>query len=133
MGDTTTEASVLDDVVCVRRRDVHEQRRHPVRRTVAFIVDAALHLSFALVALVLFIAVYPDAVWWAGLLVTLGAYLLASFTHRVFFQNVFRTTIGKALVGLCLLRADTRDRVAVLDLAEQWIAGYFILLLLVSP
>ncbi|MFI9384449.1 RDD family protein [Kutzneria sp. NPDC052558] len=121
MGAETTESSIFDELVLVSGRDVHERRpRHPVRRTVAFLVDAVLHLAFALFWMVLFLAAVPGAGVWAVLGVTLGAYVLCSFTHRVFFQNVCRATVGKLLVGLRLLRVDTRDRPSVGELSRHW-------------
>lgn len=112
-----------DELICVRRRDVHEHRRHPVRRTVAFVVDMILHLGFAVVAGTAFTTALPGVPFWAVAAVPAGGYLLASFTHRVFFQNVFRATIGKLLVDLRLVRADTRRGASVGKLAGQWLLG----------
>ena len=129
MGAVESTENELD-LVWVRWRDVHERRRHPVRRTVAFIVDAALHLTFSLVIASVIIALIPGANFWAQLAAFVGPYLLVSFAHRVFLQRALRTTLGKGLVGLRVVRRGTGARASTEDLIALWFIGYAMVVLL---
>jgi hypothetical protein len=126
----TEPVEEISELVCVRRRDVHEQQRHPVRRTVAFLVDAGLHLAVALSAWRLFATAVPDAHFWWQVEVAVTAYALVSGAHRVFLQWLIGATIGKALLVLCLVMRDTRDRPELMDLIRDWLVGCAMIILL---
>jgi hypothetical protein len=129
MGDTDTAAEPLTDLAWIRRRDPHGLRHHQLRQTVAFTVDAALHLGFALVVWRWFATTLPDANFWWQVEVAIGAYALVSYAHRALLQRLVGTTIGKALVGMCVILNDTRGRPSLFDLSRQWFMGYAAIIL----
>jgi hypothetical protein len=50
-------------------------------------------------------------------------FLGLSILHRIFLQRAFHTTLGKALVDLCLIRDDTGDPPTLWSLVKGWLYG----------
>lgn len=61
-----------------------------------------------------------------ALLFGIGAFLVLSIVHRILLQRVFWTTLGKALVGLRLIRADTGGPPTLGALLKAWFYGLFV-------
>ena len=53
----------------------------------------------------------------------IGGWLAASFVDRVLVQWAFRTTVGKALFALCLIRPTDGGRPTFRQLLAVWLVG----------
>jgi hypothetical protein len=89
--------------------------------TIGFLLDLALHVGaavgvFRAVTHVPRLADYVVAL-------AVAAFLVLSIVHRIFVQWAFRTTLGKGLVGLCLIRDDTGGRPTLWSLVKAWLFG----------
>lgn len=91
---------------------------------VAFTVDLLLHLAAAIGALVA-IARLPTGPGLYPILGAVGTYVVLSIVNRVFVQWAFQATVGKALVGLCMIRDDTGGRPTLWSLIKLWLLGIF--------
>ncbi|GLY69175.1 RDD family protein [Amycolatopsis taiwanensis] len=136
------------DVESVRRRDVRRLRqygpppgvsfpakhgrasdpRYPspssFRFGVGFAIDLLLHLAAAVGTLGA-LAGLPNVPFWYPLLGGVGAYVALSIINRIFVQWAFQATVGKALVGLCMIRDDTGGRPTLWSLTKLWLFGLF--------
>lgn len=102
-----------------------------LRTVLGFTLDLALHLACAVAA---FIVLSRNATLSNALLVLVAApaaFLGASILHRIFVQRVFHTTLGKALVGLRLIRDDTGGPPTLWSLTKAWLWGTVMVVLTV--
>lgn len=115
-------------LIVVHRWHVHEPRERTARWRLAVAIDILLHSFVTLIVFGSYLVGHPDPPLWGVLLALPGSYLLASFLHRVLFQWAFRSTIGKLLLGVVLVRTDTRERPPLRRLAGVWLGSLFITL-----
>jgi hypothetical protein len=89
-----------------------------LRRVLAFIVDFVLHFGCA-VGLYFWFRYVANAytIW------PLVTWILVSFVHRTIIQRMVRTTLGKAIFGLCLIRPQDGGRPRFGQLVKAWFAG----------
>jgi RDD family len=94
-----------------------------LRRAVGFTIDLLLHLACAVGAFLVLSRSTTLANPFVVLLAAPAAFIAASIVHRIFVQRVFHTTIGKALVGLRLIRDDTGGPPTLGSLTKAWLWG----------
>jgi hypothetical protein len=72
----------------------------------------------------------PSLVHYASYQVSaaLGTFIALSIAHRIVVQWACQTTVGKALVGVCLIRDDTGGRPTLWSLIKAWLLGVFVVL-----
>jgi hypothetical protein len=94
-----------------------------LRTVCAFAIDLVLPLAtFTAIAVDLTPGTTPHLKM-AALLPALALTAVLSFTNRVILQRLFRTSIGKALFGLCVISRSDGDRPKLGQLAWAWLAG----------
>jgi hypothetical protein len=92
------------------------------RSVLSFTIDLLTHAGIALgvaVALARYGHATPLVILSAGV----GTFLALSIADRVVVQWAGRSTVGKALVGLCLIRDDTGGRPTFGSLVKAWFLG----------
>jgi hypothetical protein len=92
------------------------------RTTLGFALDLLIHVGTA-IGVAVALARYRDAEPIVLLGVGLGTFLALSILNRVLVQWACRTTLGKALVGLCMIRDDTGGRPTLGSLIKAWLFG----------
>ncbi|MGW0177805.1 RDD family protein [Nocardia sp. NPDC003345] len=86
----------------------------------AFAIDIALHVAAGVVAWYVLWQSPDPAV--SPIIMGVIAGIGASFAHRTLAQRAFRTTVGKAIFGLQLRRADGTYP-GLSSLVKQWLIG----------
>jgi hypothetical protein len=109
----------------VHRWHVHEPRERTARWRIAVAIDVLLHSLVTVIVFGSFLVGHPDPSIWGVLLALPGSYIAVSFAHRVLFQWAFRSTIGKLLLGVVMVRMDTRERPLLRRLAWSWVGSFF--------
>lgn len=114
------------DIVAVRWREL-PQRRDPTiprpehrvspRHVLGFAIDLALHASAGAGA---YLAL-PTLPGLHRIAATAAAFVLASILHRVLVQWIVRTTLGKALAGLVMIREDSGRRPTLWCTLRAWL------------
>jgi hypothetical protein len=117
MGEKVKIRDRPDRPIVVYRRDVRQedwtQRWH-----FAAGIDWLLHLLIA-VGVGYFLPFGHES--GLAVVVAIGAFVGASFIDRVLLQWAIRATVGKALIALVLVRADTRGRLSFRLLSRTWL------------
>jgi hypothetical protein len=126
MGEQLSVEDPSYGLIVVRRWHVHEPTERMGRWRFAVFLDLLLHVFVTMILFGSFLVGHPDAPFWETLLVLIGGYVAVSFVHRVFLQWWWRATLGKALLGVVLVRTDTRGRPALRRLAGVWLGASLI-------
>ncbi len=108
-------------LIVVQRWNVREPRERTARWRIAVAVDILLHSFVTFIVFGSYLVGHPDPPLWGVLLALPGSYLAVSFVHRVFLQWWWRATLGKLLLGVVLVRSDTRERPPLRRLAGVWL------------
>jgi hypothetical protein len=128
VGEQLDVEDVSYGLIVVHRWNVREPRERTARWRIAVVTDILLHSLATLIVFGSFLIGHPDPSIFAVLLALPGSYLVVSFMHRVLFQWAFRSTVGKLLLGVVLVRTDTRERPSLRRLAGVWLGSLFITL-----
>jgi hypothetical protein len=128
MGEQLSVEDPSYGLIVVRRWHLHEPKERTARWRIAVVIDILLHSVAMVIVFGSFLVGHPDPPLWQSILVPVGSYMAVSFVHRVLFQWAFRTTVGKALLGVVLVRTDTRGRPSLGRLAGVWLGSFFIFL-----
>ncbi|HEY0501200.1 MAG TPA: RDD family protein [Kutzneria sp.] len=115
-------------LIVVHRWNPHEPDERTARWRVAVLIDVLLHSFAMVIAFGVFLLTHPDPPGWQAVLALVGSYLAVSFVHRALFQWALRSTIGKLLLGVVLVRTDTLGRPSVWRLAGIWVFSLFLFL-----
>jgi uncharacterized RDD family membrane protein YckC len=91
-----------------------------LRSCLAFVIDFALHFGAAAGTLWAFHHLSALTSFHLVLLPVLGAWILASVLNRIFVQRGMQATVGKAALGLRVIRDDTGMRPGLGLLARKW-------------
>jgi len=121
MGEQLSAEDPSYGLIVVRRWNVHEPTERTGRWRFAVFLDILLHLFLTVILFSVFLVGHPDASFWVTLLVLVGSYAVVSFVHRVFLQWWWRATLGKVLLGVVVVRTDTRRRPPLRRLAGVWL------------
>lgn len=95
-----------------------------LRRALAFVLDLVLHLGSAVG--VFFASEHVPSLAHLPTVWAIAAWIVVSFAHRVLIQRLCQTTLGKALFGLCLIRAWDGGRVTLGPLAKAWLLSIWV-------
>jgi hypothetical protein len=128
VGEQPDVEDVSYGLIVVHRWNVREPRERTARWRIAVAIDILLHSFVTFIVFGSYLVGHPDPPLWGVLLALPGSYLLVSFMHRVLFQWAFRSTVGKLLLGVVLVRTDTRERPSLRRLAGVWLGSLFITL-----
>lgn len=136
------------DVIIVRRSDVRALRagrpwtaptpdthggvddpRYPsprvLRETIGFTIDVILHVGGAGAIFQIALQIpHPPKVADLAVLWAILAFLGLSIGDRIVLQRITGTTVGKALVGLCMIRCDNGGPPTLRQLIRQWLLGW---------
>jgi hypothetical protein len=123
MGERLDVEDESYGLIVVSRWRVHEPDERKWRWRFAVAFDILLHLFVTAMLFGAFLVGHPDAPDWVSFLALVGCYLAVSFAHRVFLQWAWRSTIGKLLLGVVLVRADTRGRPLLRRLVSAWLGS----------
>jgi hypothetical protein len=96
-----------------------------LRRVIAFVIDWSLHFGPAAAVFVL----GKESIPYVGG-AAIGAWLIMSFADRVLIQGLFHTTVGKSLVGLCVILPDTGAFPSYGRLTKVWFMNLYFSLVL---
>lgn len=94
-----------------------------VRRALAFVIDFGIHLGAAyLVATVGSAGLPPGSP--KPIAVPIVTWILVSFVHRTVVQSIYHATLGKWLLGLCVVRPADGRWPTFGVLVRSWILGF---------
>jgi hypothetical protein len=128
MGEQLSADDPSWGLIVVHRWNVREPRERTARWRIAVAIDILLHSLVTVIVFGSFLIGHPDPSIWGVLLALPGSYIAVSFAHRVLFQWAFRSTIGKLLLGVVMVRTDTRERPLLRRLAWGWVGSFFMTL-----
>jgi len=126
VGRQPDAADTSYGLIVVHRWNVREPRERTARWRIAVTIDILLHSLVTFIVFASYLVGHPDPPLWGVLLTLPGTYLAVSFVHRVFLQWWWRATLGKLLLGVVLVRTDTRGRPPLRRLAGVWLASLFL-------
>ncbi|MDF3304907.1 RDD family protein [Rhodococcus sp. T2V] len=104
-----------------------------LRRTLAFVIDAGLHLGAAVLADSVGGAVLPPEDSMVALAVAVGTWMLLSFVHRTVVQSIYHVTLGKWVLGLCVIRPADGRWPTFGALVWCWVLGFVAILFQNTP
>ncbi|MET8997250.1 RDD family protein [Amycolatopsis sp. NPDC004169] len=104
-------------------RDPRYPSPRALRELLGALLEFVVHAALAVAAAVVVqrtSAATPTAVT----VTVAGTFLAVSFLDRVLVQRVFAASLGKALLGLRVIRYDTGGGPTLWPLVKQWLFGF---------
>ncbi|BCN44993.1 hypothetical protein [Prescottella equi] len=91
------------------------------RQAIAFVVDWILHVAAGLAAMTVAMDI-PAVADWAALALPIG-WIAASLIDRVVLQRIVHATVGKLLLGVCVIRPSDGSWPTLGYLLKWWLLG----------
>ncbi|QKV75841.1 RDD family protein [Amycolatopsis sp. Hca4] len=104
-------------------RDPRYPSPRALRELLGALLEFAVHVGLAVAAAVA-VQRTPAATPTAVTLTLIGGFLVVSFADRVLAQRLFAASLGKALLGLRVIRFDTGGGPTLWPLLKQWLFGF---------
>ena len=107
-------------------RDPRYPSPHASRELLGALLEFAAHVVVAVIAAVV-VQRTPAATPTTVTLTLIGVFVAASFADRVLVQRLFAASLGKALLGLRVIRYDTGGGPTLWPLVKQWLFGFVVI------
>ncbi|MGW5714990.1 RDD family protein [Amycolatopsis sp. NPDC003865] len=104
-------------------RDPRYPSPRALRELLGALLEFVVHVGVAVASAVV-VQRTPAATPTAVTLTVIGTFLVVSFADRVIAQRVFAASLGKALLGLRVIRYDTGGGPTLWPLVKQWLFGF---------